>query len=304
MKVLFLGTGAGLPSKQRNVTSILLDILQEDQSIWMFDCGEATQHQILHTSIRPRKINKIFITHLHGDHIYGLPGFLSSRSFQGGTDPVTVYGPKGIQEFIETSLAISETKLTYPLHFHHITEGLLCENEHFYVYSKKLDHGIPSYGFRIVEKNMPGPLLVDKLKQDGIMPGPVYQQLKEKEQVQLEDGSIIQSSTYIGKEKKGRIISIMGDTRYREEHISFVQNSDVLIHEATFSKDQTDLAYQYFHSTTKQAAQLAKIGNVKKLMLTHISARFQQQDLDHLLHESQEYFPNTFLVYDFFEQEI
>lgn len=109
MKLQFLGTGAGIPAKSRNVTAVALKLLEEKGSIWLFDCGEATQHQILHTNIKPRRIDKIFITHLHGDHLYGLPGFLSSRSFQGGETPLTIYGPKGIKEYVQISLAVSKT---------------------------------------------------------------------------------------------------------------------------------------------------------------------------------------------------
>lgn len=107
MELLFLGTGAGVPAKHRNVTSIALKLLEERNSIWLFDCGEGTQQQILHTTLKPRKIEKIFITHLHGDHIFGLPGLLSSRSFQGGDEPLVVYGPKGIREYVLTSLKVS-----------------------------------------------------------------------------------------------------------------------------------------------------------------------------------------------------
>src|SRR5690625_4111537 len=114
MELVFLGTGAGVPSKNRNVSAIALTLLQELNEIWLFDCGEATQHQILNTSIKPGKISKVFITHLHGDHIYGLPGFLSSRSFQGGDSPLTVYGPKGIKSFIQISLETTDTHLNYP----------------------------------------------------------------------------------------------------------------------------------------------------------------------------------------------
>src|SRR5690625_3258499 len=115
MKLYFLGTGAGMPSKERNVSALVLDLLQELNSMWLFDCGEATQHQILRTTIKPRKINKIFISHLHGDVIFGLPGFLSSRSFQGGNTTLTVYGPVGLKSFIESSLTMSDTHLKYDL---------------------------------------------------------------------------------------------------------------------------------------------------------------------------------------------
>ncbi len=173
MELIFLGTGAGIPSKERNVSAVALNLLQELNSIWLFDCGEATQHQILHTSIKPRKINKIFITHMHGDHIFGLPGLLSSRSFQGGKELLTVYGPSGIKNYIETSLQASGTHLTYPLAIKEIEEGQLFDDPLFTVYCKKLEHGIPSYGYRIVEKEKPGELLVEKLKSTGIQPGPI-----------------------------------------------------------------------------------------------------------------------------------
>src|SRR5699024_7471552 len=129
------GTGAGIPSKERNVTSILLNLTAEINELWMFDCGEATQHQLLHTTLKPRKISKIFVTHLHGDHIFGLPGFLSSRSFLGAeNDPLTIYGPPGIRRFIETSLAVSQTHLSYPLSVEEFTElGTVYEDEQFTV---------------------------------------------------------------------------------------------------------------------------------------------------------------------------
>src|SRR5690606_2327901 len=131
---------------------------------------EATQHQILHTTLKPRKIEKIFITHLHGDHIFGLPGLLGSRSFQGGTEPIEIYGPKGIRSFVETALNISQTHLKYDIHYVEIDEGLIFDDEQFKVYSKKLQHGIPSFGYRIEEKNKIGELMPEKLKEAGIMP--------------------------------------------------------------------------------------------------------------------------------------
>ncbi|WP_068671943.1 ribonuclease Z [Oceanobacillus sp. Castelsardo] len=299
MELLFLGTGAGVPSKERNVTSIVLSLLQEINSVWLFDCGEATQHQILHTSIKPRKINKIFITHLHGDHIFGLPGLLSSRSFQGGNTELTIYGPSGIKEYVETSLKISSSHLTYPISFVEIKEGLILDNDDFTVYAKKLDHGIDSYGYRITEKDKPGELLVNKLKDIGIMPGPIYKQIKNNPQVNLEDGTVINCADFIGSAKRGRVISILGDTRYREEHIEFVKHSNVLVHEATFDQEKSDLAYEYYHSTTKQAAILAKQGEIEKLILTHISSRYQKESDTQLLNEAKDVFPNTKIAFDF-----
>lgn len=299
MEIQFLGTGAGVPAKNRNVSAIALSLLQELNSVWLFDCGEATQQQILHTTIRPRKINKVFITHLHGDHIFGLPGLLSSRSFQGGEDPLTIYGPKGIQRFIQTSLEISGTHVTYPIHFVTLKEGEILRNDKFKVYCFPLDHGIASYGFRIVERDKPGELLVHKLLELGIQPGPIYQRIKENETTTLENGEIIKREEVVGPDKKGRILSILGDTRYREEHIAHIKNSDVLIHEATFRQTEETLAKKYYHATTTQAARLAKQGNVKQLILTHISSRYLQKDLKILAKEARAIFPNTHVAKDF-----
>lgn len=304
MELVFLGTGAGLPSKERNVTSIALSLLQELNSVWLFDCGEATQHQILHTTIKPRKINKIFITHLHGDHIFGLPGLLSSRSFQSGNEPCTVYGPQGIKKYIETSLEISCTHLTYPLDIVEFTEGKLFEDEKFIVDCKKLDHGIPSFGFRIIEKDRPGELLVDKLIEAGIEPGPLYREIKEKNSITLDDGRIINQADFVGENKKGKRIIIFGDTRHPAKNKSFVEHSDILVHEATFGHEKQDLANKYFHSTTTEVATLAKDSGVNKLILTHISSRYQKEDYQQLLDEAKAIFPNTVLAKDFYQLSI
>lgn len=304
MELVFLGTGAGVPSKERNVTSIALSMLQDINHIWLFDCGEATQHQILQTSIKPRKINKIFITHLHGDHIFGLPGLLSSRSFQGGDDELTVYGPPGIKKYIETSLEISGSHLTYPLHIIEYTEGKIYEDKAYSIFCKKLDHGIPSYGFRIVENDQLGELLVDKLIKRGIKPGPIYNQIKNNEVTVLPDGQTIRREDVLGPPKKGRVVVIFGDTRYSEEYQTFVQDADVLVHEATFSEDKSDLAQQYYHSTTVEAATLAKNSNVQRLILTHISSRYQKDDLQQLLDEAQAVFSCTDMASDFYRTSI
>ena len=155
MEIEFLGTGAGSPSKFRNVSSLVLKLLDENNSVWMFDCGEGTQHQILRTTIRPRKVDKIFITHLHGDHLFGLPGFLSSRSFQTGeeTRPLTIYGPKGIASYVKASMQVTQTRLSYPLKLVELTdEGTVFEDDKFKVECRFLEHRIQCFGYRIEEK--------------------------------------------------------------------------------------------------------------------------------------------------------
>jgi ribonuclease Z len=304
LDIFFLGTGAGIPAKLRNVTSIALKLLEERGSIWLFDAGEATQHQILHTSIKPRRIEKIFITHLHGDHIYGLPGLLASRSFQGGESEVTVFGPKGLKEYITISLSVSQTYLKYPLKIVEIAEGVIFEDEQFIVEARLLEHGIPSYGYRIVEKDRPGTLLADKLVEAGVQPGPIFRKIKGGETVTLEDGTVIVPSDFLGPAQKGRIVTILGDTRYCENAISLAWDADLLIHEATFSKGEEKLAFDYFHSTTHQAAEVANLAGSKQLCLTHISSRYDRQACQELVTEAREVFANTDIAEDFKEINI
>jgi len=297
--LLFLGTGAGVPAKERNVSSIALQLLEERGATWLFDCGEATQHQILHTAIRPRRIEHIFITHLHGDHLFGLPGLLGSRSFQSGETPLTVFGPKGIRQFVETALTVSGTRLRYELNIAEIDEGVIFDDERFSVTAKRLDHGMPSYGFRVAEKDLPGPLLVDRLKALGVRPGPIYQQIKQGKTVVLEDGTVLDGREFVGPPQKGRIVAVLGDTRFCEAAIELAHEADVVIHEATFAAAEQRLARDYFHSTTTDAAEVAKRAGAKRLILTHISSRYQGEAALKLLEEARRVFPNTELAADF-----
>lgn len=305
MELLFLGTGAGVPAKHRNVTSIALKLLEERNSVWLFDCGEGTQQQILHTTLKPRKIDKIFITHLHGDHIFGLPGLLSSRSFQGGDTPLTVYGPVGIREYILTSLKVSGTHLKYPLNFHEITEtGTLIEEEHFTVTCLELDHGIQSFGYRIVEHDHKGMLQVERLKTDGVPFGPLYGRIKNGEDVTLDDGRVIHGADYVGAAQKGRIVTILGDTRKHQNSAILAKDANVLVHESTFDGADRKIARDYFHSTSLDAAEIAKEAKAKQLFLTHISARYLGKEAYELEKEAQTIFKNSKIVKDFDEFEI
>lgn len=305
MEITFLGTGAGMPSKERNVSALVLNLLHEINELWLFDCGEATQHKLLHTTLKPRKINKIFITHMHGDHIFGLPGLLSSRSFLDGNDPVTIYGPAGIKSFIETSLSLSKTHLTYDfqcIEFDH--SQILFEDDRFIVETLQLDHNIPSFGYKIIEKDRIGELNVEKLRALGIKPGPVYREIKENERTVLEDGTVIERKDVVGDPKKGKVICIFGDTRFVYDYASFINGADVLVHEATFSQENKELARQYYHATASEAARLAKEANVKHLILNHISSRYQGIMLEELLQEAKNVFPNTKIAYDLFTYKI
>lgn len=299
MELQFLGTGAGVPAKGRNVTSIALKLLDERNEIWLFDCGEGTQQQILNTHIRPRKINKIFITHLHGDHIFGLPGLLSSRSFQGGEEDLHIYGPKGIEAFCQSTLHLSGSHLSYTIHYHEIqNEGIIFEDKSFKVKAAFLDHRITSIGYRVEEASHPGALLIDKVKADNIPPGPIYAELKLGKTIELDDGRIIDGKQYIASPIEGRVVTILGDTRQTPAIASLAKDADVLVHESTFGKDEKAMARRYYHSTSVDAANVAKKANVKQLYLTHISARYIGNQAYELQHEAEAIFKNSRVVWD------
>jgi len=300
MEITFLGTGAGVPSKKRNVSSIALSMLQERNEVWLFDCGEATQHQILNTTIKPRKIAKIFITHMHGDHIFGLPGLLSSRSFQEGKLPVEIYGPESVKTYVETALKTSQTHLQYKINFKDVKEGILFEDDQLKVSAIKLKHGVPSYGYIIEQHDSIGPLLPEKLKERGVMPGPTYQLIKENEKIKLDDGTVIIRDEVTGPPIKGKKIAILGDTLPVQSIVEQIKHADVLIHEGTFKHEDEKLAKDYYHSTAVQAAEIAKQAHVKQLLLTHVSSRYHQDDLIEELNIVKRIFPQTEFAHDFY----
>jgi ribonuclease Z len=300
----FLGTGAGVPSRMRNVSSLALVMPEYGGQTWLFDCGEATQHQILVSPVKLSKVSHIWITHLHGDHLYGLPRVLGSRSFQGAETPLTVYGPPGLAEFIEISLKTSRTFLRYPLKVEEIADGSRFTEGAFSILVKKLDHGIPSFGFRLMEKEQPGRLDAKRLKEIGVPPGPVYKELKEGKTVLLPDGRHIDGKEFLSPPVPGRIIAILGDTRVTKTAFELAGNADILIHESTYRAGQEELAFSFFHSTCTQAAEVAKQSGAKRLILNHISSRFQEEDCAELLEEARSVFPQTLLAHDGFEYEL
>ncbi|WHY70353.1 ribonuclease Z [Fictibacillus enclensis] len=301
MELHFLGTGAGMPSKERNVSSVALKFLQRGGEVWLFDCGEATQHQILNTSaIKPRKITKIFITHLHGDHIFGLPGLLGSRSFQSGEDSLlTVYGPPGIKEYLEICLKVSSTYLTYPFEVVEISEGLVCEENGRRVYSSLLDHVIPCFGYRVEESTQPGKLKAELLQKSGVSPGPLYQELKKGKDLTLPDGTVLKSKDFLSAPVPGRIITILGDTKACDNAIKLGKDATVLVHEATFLHELAEQAAEFGHSSAKIAALTARKANASSLIINHISSRYHKEQKHLLLEEAREVFPNTSMANDF-----
>lgn len=303
MELHFLGTGAGVPSKARNVFAVALTFSGHGGKVWLFDCGEGTQHQILRSPIKLSKLEKLFITHLHGDHIFGIPGLLGSRSFQGGKHPLTIYGPHGIRHFIETALRVSETHLPYELSIVEVSDGAIIEENGMTITVAELDHAIPSFGFRIVEPELPGKLQADRLQALGIPPGELYGRIKQGETVRLSDGRTIDGQEFLGSPQRGRIVSILGDTRYCAEAVQLAANADVLVHEATYAEPETHLAERYGHSTAAQAAITARQADASRLILTHISPRYDAYE-ERLLDEARKIFSQTMIARDLWSYPI
>ncbi|WP_068775607.1 ribonuclease Z [Paenibacillus sp. FJAT-26967] len=305
MELYFLGTGAGMPARHRNVTSIVLNLLPERGTIWLFDCGEGTQHQILRSPVKLSKSEKMFITHLHGDHLFGLPGLLSSRSYQGGDTPFVIYGPKGLKAFVDTSLGLSQVHLDYELVVHEIEgDGVVFEDANFRVEAASLEHRIECFGYRIIEKDLPGKLQLDKLKELGVTAGPLYGRLKQGHTVLLEDGRELKGDQFVGPSIKGRIVTILGDTKPCSNSSLLAADADVLVHEATFGAERSDLADAYDHSTTEQAARTAKEAGVKTLIMTHISSRYQGDGADQLVQEARAHHADSWLAEDFWSYTV
>ncbi|MGL5602985.1 MAG: ribonuclease Z [Silvania sp.] len=300
MELLFLGTSAGVPTRARNVTSMLLDLQHPTRGgLWLFDCGEGTQHQMLHTASHPGKLDKIFITHLHGDHLFGLPGLLCSRSMAGNVHPLTIYGPTGIREFVETSLRLSGSWTDYPLEIIEIREGVVFSDDAWTVTAALLNHPVECYGFRIEEHDKPGALDGAALAAAGVPSGPLYQQLKRGERVTLQDGRVINGADYLSPPRPGKTLAIFGDTAPCEAALALAKGVDLLVHEATLETAMEEKANSRGHSSTRQAAQLAHDAQARKLVITHVSSRYDAQGCAMLLAECRAVFANCELAHDF-----
>ena len=315
MKVIFLGTSSGTPTLKRNVSSIALIFINKNK-LWLWDCGEGTQQQIQKTSLKVSKLEKIFISHLHGDHLFGLPGLLASRGLRGGKNQqrVQIFGPEGLDKYLKETLNITKTYIPYEIEIKiippNLSAGIIWEDEEYMVRYTEVNHSIKTYAYSVEEKKGRSHFLVDKARRLNIPPGPIYRTLKEGKIGELPNGRIFQGNDFISEIKKGRKIVFCGDTTYCKNLVNLAKGANLLIHETTFSQQEEDLAKRNFHSTTTIAARVAKEAQVKKLIITHISPRYGSSNNKQLITESellaeaQSVFPQTILAEDFLEHEI
>lgn len=306
MQITFLGTSSGVPTRSRNVSSIALRLPQRAE-VWLFDCGEGTQHQILRSDLRVSQITKIFVTHMHGDHIYGLMGLLASCGLAGNPSRIDIYGPPKLNDYLREAGRYSQTHFSYPVKVHTVEPGLVLEEEEFTVTCAPLVHRLPAFGYRIAEKDRAGRFDVDRATAMGIPPGPLYGRLKRGEVITLPDGRMINGADLCGETEIGRKFVYCTDTIYCESAVELARDADVLVHEATFAHQDAELAYQRLHSTSTMAAQTALGAQVKQLIMTHFSPRYAPGNaigLEDLLTEARAIFPRTIMAHDFMTYEI
>ena len=291
MEITFLGTSSAVHSFERNHPSIVLKAFGE---VMMFDCGEGTQRQLIYAKISPMKISKIFITHFHGDHILGLPGLIQSMNFRGRDKKLTIYGPKGLNVLKESIFSLGYCKIEFPIEFIEIGSEIVEKTEDYIIKSQEVNHLVPSLAYSIEELKKPR-FLRQKAIELGVPVGPAFGKLHNGQEVEI-DGKIIKPEQVLGPPRKGRKITYSGDTTPCEEMIELAKDSTLLIHESTYVREDSDKAEENYHSTSSDAASIAKKSNSKKLILTHISTRYQ--NTDQLLDEALEIFENTEIAKD------
>lgn len=306
MQLTFLGTSSGVPTRARNVSAIALRLPQRAE-FWLFDCGEGTQHQLLRSELKTSQLRRIFVTHMHGDHIFGLMGLMASCGLAGNVDRLDIYGPRPLGDYLEACRQYSQTHVSYPVRVHQNKPGLLYEDDDFVVSCGPLKHRIPATGYCIQEKDRPGRFDIELAKALNIPSGPVYGRLKAGETVVLADGRSIDGTQLCGPIQRGRKVVYCTDTMFCEGAIALAEGADLLVHEATFADEDKDQAVQSQHSTATMAAQVALAAGVKQLILTHFSPRYAPGNsltLVDLLAEAQAIFPNTILAQDFMVYDV
>lgn len=306
MQITFLGTSSGVPTRARNVSGVALRLPQRAE-VWLFDCGEGTQHQFLRSDLRVSQLSRIFVTHMHGDHIFGLMGLLASCGLAGNPQQIDIYGPPDLQDYLKACRRYSQTHFTYPVKVHTVQPGIVFEDDEYVVSCQLLKHRVPAFGYRVTEKDRPGHFNVEQAKKLGIPSGPLYGKLKRGETIVLPNGQRVHGADLCGPDQIGRKVVYCTDTIFCESAIELAQGSDVLIHEATFAHQDADLAYQRLHSTSTMAAQVALAAQVRQLILTHLSPRYapgNSLEPRDLLLEARAIFANTELASDFLTVDV
>lgn len=295
MEIIFLGTSGMQPTKERSLFSILLNY--ENENI-LIDCGEGTQRQLKIADLKATKLTKILISHLHGDHVFGLPGLMQNLEVNNYSGLIEIYGPKGIKEFFDFlfRLGVFE-RLRYKIT--EIKEGIVCEGKSYCIKALKLDHRGACYGFEFKEKDR-RKIDINYLKKFGLKQHPILKNLQQGKSIIWNNKKIdVNKATKLIKGKK---ISFILDTKYCSNCLKLAKDSDILISEATYLDELKDKAEEYKHLTAKQAALIAKKSKSKRLILTHFSQRYK--DVNEILKEAKSVFKNTECANDFMKIKV
>ncbi|QSG10335.1 Ribonuclease Z, beta-lactamase superfamily hydrolase [Halapricum desulfuricans] len=271
MRVTFLGTSGAVPTTERNPSAVLL---RREGERFLFDCGEGTQRQMMRFSTG-FDVSHIFVTHLHGDHVLGIPGLLQTLDFNDRTDPLAIHAPHGTRSHLEQLIEATGERPTYPLRIHQVAPGdAVLDREAYTVEAFETDHRTKSVGYVLIEGDRKGRFDREKAEDElGIPPGPKYSKLHAGEPVE-HDGRTIRPEEVVGPPRPGRRVVYTGDTSPTAATVEAADDADLLIHDATFGEDHRDRAGQTGHTTAKQAAELANRAGAKRLALTHISTRY------------------------------
>lgn len=299
IEITFLGTTAGLPTNERAHSAVVLKV---DGEILLFDCGENTQRQMMKAGLSPMKISSIFVSHWHADHSAGLMGLIQSLSLMDRKKKMNIFGPKGTKEAIDSLLKHHHWvgELKYPLNVEDVKEGTLIETDKYSVETIPSTHQTPSLSFRFEQADKPGKFNVKKAKKLGLE-REQFGELQKGNSVEVGDKTI-KPNQVLGPKRKGKTIVYSGDTTKTPKFVKFAENADLLINEATFAGGLGPSAEEYGHCSAKEAAEIAKEADVKRLILTHFSPRYKK--VDQHLEDAKDIFENVEAAEDFMEVKL
>ena len=284
-----------MPLPGRYLTSALV---RRDGELFLFDCGEGTQVSLKMLNLKWKKISAIFISHMHADHVTGLPGLLMLSSQVEREDPLYIYGPERLVEYIDASRRILDMYINYEIKVIPVKEGEIYRGDGFSINAFSLIHTKPCFGYSLVENKRKGEFFPDKAMALGIPKGRLWGELQKGNPITLPDGRVIESSMVMGKEREGRKFSYVTDSLYFPEISDFVHDSDILFCEGMFEDALAESAHEKKHMTSSEAARIARDGYCDKLCLQHYSPRYSDKELKVLKDEAQKIFPNTVLTRD------
>jgi len=303
LTVTFLGTSAARPTVERNVSG--LAIHREGETL-LFECGEGTQRQMMRYGVS-FALSEIFFTHFHADHFLGVIGLIRTLGLQGRPEPLFLYGPKGAKKVLSTALQLGVERVPFPVEVTEVKAGDKVgqgTRDGYDVCAFPTEHGGgPSIGYVLKEHERRGRFDVEKARSLGVPEGPLWGKLTKGEDVKLSNGQTVRPSDLVGPARPGRLIALTGDTRPCAATVDAAQDADLLIHEATFGEEERERARDTGHSTAKEAAQVALAANAKRLLLSHVSARYSIS-ADELVKEAREVFPNVTVAKDGMEVDV